>query len=477
MSDRAWVAAFLRRYDALDKALVAAGFPATSTWWRAEIERFFQGGCRRWVIRAGRRAGKSSTLCRLAVAWALYGSWSVPLGDVAVIPFVSVSKDEASARLRTIAAILRTLGVTFEERADELEITGTRPALFKVLACNTSAVVGFTSIAVLGDEVSKWESRDTGANPAREVVGSLSPTMATQRNAFLVLSSSPWSLDDFHCECFNIGATEHQTVSYCPTWIGNPTISEAQTHADEPNEREWRRAYLAEPSQSVASAFDPDHVTECFNRKPRGSFNYTGWIAIDPSNQTAKGDGFGWCLGATTDADEIVVGACGEFTGTTPLKEIVTRLSQLARDAHTNVIYSDQRESSALGELFSREGITLSSHAWTEGTKAESVAMIARWLAEQRLLVEGPGADRMRSEMLRVKARELPGGRTHFGLNGLDTVSCLVSLATASIKGAFKIRQGNALLDALAREVNLAVEQQDNDYFSIRHGLETWSMR
>ena len=61
----------LARFDALDRALVAAGFPPTSPWWRRELERFLRSGRRRWVIRAGRRAGKSSTLCRLAVAVAL----------------------------------------------------------------------------------------------------------------------------------------------------------------------------------------------------------------------------------------------------------------------------------------------------------------------------------------------------------------------------------------------------------------------
>lgn len=102
-SRRVDASAFLARYDALDAALVARGFPATSPWWRKQIERFVRSGRRRWVIRAGRRAGKSSTLCRLAVAWALWGTWQVPPGDTAVIPFVSVDRSEAAARLKTIA--------------------------------------------------------------------------------------------------------------------------------------------------------------------------------------------------------------------------------------------------------------------------------------------------------------------------------------------------------------------------------------
>ena len=107
--------AFLVRFWRMDAQLARAGFPAISPWWRTQIERFIRalaGGrvstaasrLRRWVVRAGRRSGKSTTLARLAVAWAWFGPWSVPRGDIAVVAFVSVSKDEAAARLRTIGA-------------------------------------------------------------------------------------------------------------------------------------------------------------------------------------------------------------------------------------------------------------------------------------------------------------------------------------------------------------------------------------
>jgi hypothetical protein len=62
---------FLATYDRLDAALVKAGWPATSPWWRAELERFIRSGKRRWVIRVGRRGGKSSTLCRVAICQAI----------------------------------------------------------------------------------------------------------------------------------------------------------------------------------------------------------------------------------------------------------------------------------------------------------------------------------------------------------------------------------------------------------------------
>ena len=64
------------RLRALDRALVANGFPSTSPWWSATLERFYASGKRQLVLRCGRRGGKSSTLCRVGVAEALYGEGS-----------------------------------------------------------------------------------------------------------------------------------------------------------------------------------------------------------------------------------------------------------------------------------------------------------------------------------------------------------------------------------------------------------------
>ena len=180
----------LIRLDALDAALAARGFPRMSPWWRATLERFYATDRRQLVVRVGRRGGKSSTLSRIAVLEALYGDHRVPPGDVGVVAFVSVSRDEASQRLRTIRAILDALGVEYRPTDGGVELINRRIS-FKVFAASMSGVVGFTCIAAFADEVARWRDADTGANPAREVLSSLRPTMATQPNARIFLSSSP----------------------------------------------------------------------------------------------------------------------------------------------------------------------------------------------------------------------------------------------------------------------------------------------
>ena len=455
---------FLARLAALDTALVAAGFPATSAWWREEIDRFIRSGCRRWIVRAGRRSGKSSTLSgRLAVAWALWGDWSVPPGDIAVIAIVSVSKDEASSRLRTVAAVLKALGIAFDERGDDLEIIGAggQPVLFKVFACNTKSV-GFTSIMVLGDEVARWESRDTGANPAREVIGSLSPTMATQPTAFMVLSSSPWSVDDFHAEQFDLGDTGFQIASFAPTWVANPTITEQQTHELEPDERVWSREYAAIPGATVSAALDPSDVAACFGRSPAGKLG-RGFLAIDASS--LRGDGFAWIAGRETDASELVVLECDAFEGEklrhVSMAQVVEHIAKRAGAWDVRCIFGDQREEASLTSMFAAHHVGLQTFPWSEPSKEDAFQLLRRMMRERRLLL--PDHAGLRREMGGIKAHLLPSGRTKYATNGLDFASCVVTLAHAVVADDF-IPGNGAGLDAA----------EINKYIASRVGGTRW---
>lgn len=427
--------AFLERFWRMDAALVAKGFHATSPWWRAEIERFVRSGRPRWVVRAGRRSGKSSTLTRLAVAWAWFGDWDVPAGDVAVVPFVSVSKDEASARLRTIAAVLDALDLEYEQAGDEVEFAGPKPVLFKPIACTTKAVVGFTSICVIADEVARWESRDTAANPAREVIGSLAPTTASQPNAFMVLSSAPWGVDDLHHERFEAGDNEQQLVSFAATWTANPSISEARTHELEPDPRTWSREYGAVPGGTISDAFDAEDVAQCFRKPEWGPAR--PFMTIDASS--LRGDAFTWALGGVSLADEVVVSEVGGWEGEqlrrVSMADVVSDIADRAKAANVSTIFADQREEASLTSMFCTEGVGFKSYAWSEPSKDDAMQLLRRLMRERRLYL--PEHERLKRELLTMKARLLPSGRISYSTNGLDFASTLITLAHAVNAGDF----------------------------------------
>jgi hypothetical protein len=441
MSARIFVAEqFLAKLWALDDLLVSRGFHRTPEWWRTHISRFVHalaGGnarkagklVRRWVIRAGRRSGKSSTLARLAIAWWKWGEWSVPAGDIGVIAFVSVSKDEASARLRTIAAILSAMGEPYVERGDEIETTGARRALFKVYAASAKFGVGFTGLAIVGDEVSRWESRETAANPAAEVIGSMAPSLATQPYGWLVLSSAPWSTDDYHAERFDAGNTDDQIVSFGPTWVCNPTISEAQTHALEPDPRTWQREYAAEPGHTLSAALDDADVQACFRTAPRDIAN--GFVTIDASS--LRNDAFTWLGGGSTSQGLLVVTAAGGWEDSelrrVSMHDVVAAISREAQARGTSAVFGDQREEAALRALFAEQSIALRSYAWSEPSKDTAMQLLRRLMRERLLVL--PAHDRLRRELRTMKARLLPSGRTRYETNGLDYASALITLMHA----------------------------------------------
>jgi len=237
-----------------DERLVAAGFPPISDWWKGVLRDFYAGGKIRLVPQVGRRGGKSSTLCRVAVCEVLHGSHDVPPGDTGVFAFVSVKKPEALERLGTIREILDALGVDYEPSGDVIQLSGTRRA-FRVYAASFRTSVGFTGIGLVFDEVSRWRDSDTGANPATEVLRSLRPTIVTMPNAREFLSSSPFSTLDAHYEAFERGDTAEQTVVNAPTWVANPTLSKDRCRQLEQDEATFDREYGAVPMSGGLATF------------------------------------------------------------------------------------------------------------------------------------------------------------------------------------------------------------------------------
>ncbi len=273
-----WVSEFLARFDSLDVALVAAGFPATSPWWRDRIEKFLRSGRQRWVLRVGRRGGKSSTLSRLLVAWVLWGPWTIPPGDTAMVAIVSVDREEAAKRMVTVEAILAAIGVAHEKKTQAQEIhIPERRAAFAVKTCSLTGTIGFTSIAVFCDEQAKWQSKEGGANPANEVMATLRPTMATQPLAFEIDCSAPWGTDDYHAKLCDAGTTDAQVYDHAATWEAHPALTEERTRAMEPDEKEWRRAYGAVPSAALTGDWFGLALDRCAE-SPRVDESPLGWV-------------------------------------------------------------------------------------------------------------------------------------------------------------------------------------------------------
>lgn len=397
----------LTRFDALNKTLEAHGFPAISPWWRQTIRRWYASGRRRLVPRVGRRGGKSSSLCRLGVVEALYGQHNIPPGDVGVVAIVSARRPDAMDKLRTIKAILDALRVPYTERGETIELTGRR-VVFTVFTASIAGVSGFTSIFVFLDEVAKWRDSDTGANPAGVVISSIAPTLATQPNARMVLSSSPMGLLDAHADAFAQGETPLQVTAHATTWEANPTLTEEGTRLEEPDPVVWAREYAAIPQAeaetSLLSAVLVDRATRAsLDIEPDDRHRYVA--TMDPATR-----GNAWTLIVASLSDNHVrcVVLAREWVGSKakPLSPsaVFQEAAALLKPYGLSHVYSDQFAEDALRELARPHGLYLIVDApWTAATKADAYDGLRALMQEGRL--EIPNDSVVKNDLLGIRIR------------------------------------------------------------------------
>jgi hypothetical protein len=464
---------------ALDAVLVKAGFPPMSEWWKSVLEEFYLAEAVDLILRVGRRGGKSTTLCRVGVAEALYGRHVIPPGDVGVIPVVSVDKRESAGRIYTIRTILKAIGVTpTKSQTDNIliDVNGS-DFLFRTFTATIAGVSGFTGVCPLLDEVAKWKDNETGANPAAEVISSIKPTIATQPLARVYWSSSPWSTLDSHYLAFERGNVDKQRVAYAPSWLANPTLTEDSTHVLEKDESKWRREYKAIPQAAISNAFAPEMIDRAFRSTVPAQYGQP-ILVIDPSS--GGGDAFtyaivewGWPTSTVNPwVTEWIHGVeyfkhddegkripsrdyeavrrqllpfirfrnfnafTGRFKGKIKADEIVEHLARLCSDNGITDVHSDQREAMALESLFENAGLTFTSHTWSAPSKAVAVAALKRWLAEAALLMEP--CSEMRKELGTFSEHITPSGMITYGARGKahdDYVALLLTAAMADNDG------------------------------------------
>jgi hypothetical protein len=452
----------------VDARLVAKGFPALSPWWRAVLLRFFGGGCRRLVLRVGRRGGKSTSIVRALVVLAIWGEHKIQPGDVGVVAIVSTNKDEASQRLRLVRACLDALDMTHSPIDGGLECRNAqgKPVAFKVYAASVGAVSGFTAIGILCDEASKWKDSDSGTNPAAEVLASLRPTMATQPTARMFLSSSPFGPDDAHARAFDEGETSAQQVAHAATWEANPSITEQQTRDDEPDPKIWAREYAAIPQVGVSSAFDPAAVDNAIRPMPAVIASGDPVLVMDPSNLRNDAFAYGvarWHHPASV-VEQWVTDQRPQFRGVMTIQRtevppappflaleyvnafeppvradalvIAKRLVDVCRQYRVRTVHSDQREAFLWGPLLAQHGLRFYPHDWTMQSKQSAVERLRGWFRDSQILL--PDHAKLRAQLHGFSERITASGNTTYGARSTghdDFAALLVTAALADLEG------------------------------------------
>lgn len=397
----------------LERKLALRGWPRISEWWLNVIRDFYSAPYRRIVCRVGRRGGKSTTWCRIAVLEALYGQHAIPPGDVGVVPIISVDRREAGRRLRTIRQILDALGVGYSPIDGGIQLAH-KPIAFQVFTASIAGVSGFTSIFVFCDEVAKWKDADTGANPATEVLASLRPTMKTQKNARMVLSSSPMGILDAHADAFAVGNDNAQRVCYAPTWVANPTITEAETHAEEPDELLWRREYAAIPLEDFETSVLTTAILDLCQRAAGDLPPEHGWSYIATTDPATRGNGWTLIVRTTDMVGRRIIVLSFEWRGTPskPLdpEDVFREMAVKLRPYGVKHVHQDMHSFDANASIARRHELTLIPFTATNIQKTEMYDTVRTLMVDGK--VETPPDKMVRADLLGVRKRLTAGGYT-----------------------------------------------------------------
>ena len=425
----------------LEDRLAAAGFHRRSPWWREQVSRFYSHPTATTLaVEVGRGGEKSGEIVRIAGAETLLGDFVVPPGERHFFVIVAENKDEAANRLRLLEAHLTALRVPYDRVGDEISLRD-MPRGIKVLACRVGAVSGFRSFGWAADEVAKWSS--DGVNPAAEIVASMRAMTVTHQRARKLIFSSPLGTLGFHYDTIQRGDDAHQLVGRAPTWIANPTISEAQTHALEPDLRVWRREYCAIAQAGAAGAFDSDVTDEAFRAQPPVYMRGQPVLVLDPSS--GRKDRWTWGAvrwstprdGAPLLVFETIGGIGGRFYDQVSGDQIIDEaIMPVATEYGATDVHSDQREALMLQSAFQRRGLRFRSHDWTNANKIEAVARLRRLFQERRIIL--PECPPLRAELAAFEERITPSGALTFGARTGghdDFVSLLVTAAIADAEG------------------------------------------
>lgn len=447
---------FITALRAMDRALVAKAFPPISDdWWRW-IETIYRGPMRRQaVIRAGRRAGKTTTLLRVAVCEAIAGDWQVSPGDTAVVAVISAKREQAKERLETIEAILRALGytkvrgepveeMTYSLTASELTILVEQqgrlcPVAFRVQTASLNSV-GFTALFILADEVTRWEDSE-GNNPTKAVLASLRPSLATIPRARIWVVSSAWSTLDEHYRLIEQGSSAHQWAfggTGGESWVMNPTLSEADTHELEPDPIAWEREYANRPMRSDPIAYlDGALLDAAIGPAVLRAHTVGGGDFAFSRNASAltiaSADGYG------ESATVSVVHAREWFPRPgAPLRPsvICSAAAIVAREWGADTVATDSHYQETAAEAFEAHRVSRAPVGEPFATVQRARVLLTRGAL---FIARGDWTDRLVSQLKRIRVEPAPSGRMRVVMpidveaSGLESHGDLAASALAAI--------------------------------------------
>lgn len=207
----------------------------------------------------GRRSGKSYISAIIAVFLAVFKDWGGFLspGEKGWIFIIANDKSQARIVKSYISGILKS-NATFNNLVHkdltwEIELKNQVSIMVKTASFRT--LRGYTLLAAILEEIAFWRS-DESANPDKEILAAVRPSLATIPDSLLIGISTPYSRAGVLFEMFkkHYGKAGGPLIWRAATGLMNPTIDKSiikEALKDDPSaaaaewQAEWRKDIAA----------------------------------------------------------------------------------------------------------------------------------------------------------------------------------------------------------------------------------------
>jgi hypothetical protein len=256
-----------------------------------------------WLI-VGRRGGKSRAGAALYALWSAVRRDYAPLlapGEKCVVPVVAADRKQARQVLSYLKGMARLpVFAPYVVAMLKDSVAFTTNAIVDVHSASWRSTRGYTSPAVVADEIAFWSNEDS-ANPDAEILAALRPGMATIPGAMLLGCSTPYAQRGELFKAFRRAygqETDDVLVWKATSAEMNPSLDAAtiaQAYEDDPAAAasEWGGDFRSD----VSGFLDPEAVRACIvpDRRELPAVPGVRYVAfVDPSGGSV--DSFTLCI-------------------------------------------------------------------------------------------------------------------------------------------------------------------------------------
>lgn len=362
-----------------------------------------------WLV-VGRRGGKSNIAALLAVYEAVFNDHASKLtkGEVATVMVIAADRKQARSVMRYIRGlILETpmlASMVVRETPESLELSNR--CVIEIMTATHRGTRGYTVAAAILDEIAFWHSE--GANPDKEIISALRPSLATLGGKLIALSSPYarrgvlWSNYRRH-----FGQDTRVLVAQAPSLLMNSTlppevIAEAKLEDPIAAAAEYEAQFRTDVEsyvsiEAVEACTRPSHI-----ELPHNSTHHY-FAFVDPSGGSA--DAFTMAIGHNEKDLVIVDKVCSTRPPFSP-ETVVQAYCEILKQYRIREIKGDAYAGEWPREQFSKRGVT---YKRIQKPKSELFGELLPLLNSER--IELPPLPQLNQELIALERRTTRSGR------------------------------------------------------------------